>query len=90
MRHTAKRSGDSCGESQRLSFRGSAPRRPKRNTEHDRVHTQALSESGPEQDGDEDPEQQSSGNTELHTQSREEESGAGQSSRPRTECKSAC
>ena len=31
-RHTAKRSGDSCGESQRLSFGGRALQRPKRNT----------------------------------------------------------
>ena len=45
MGHTAKRSDDSCGESQRLSFGGSALQRPKWNTEHDRVHTQALSES---------------------------------------------
>ena len=29
-RHTANRSGDSCEESQRLSFGGSRPRRPKR------------------------------------------------------------
>ena len=32
MRHTAIRGGDSCGESQRLSFGGSAPRRPKRDS----------------------------------------------------------
>ena len=68
MRHTAKRSGGSCGESQRLSFGGSALRRPKRNTEHDRI---APSESGPEQDGDEEPEQPSSGNTNLHAQSQQ-------------------
>ena len=36
-RHTANRSGDSCEESQRLSFGGSAPRRPKQ-------------EAGPRQD----------------------------------------
>ena len=30
MRHIAKRSGDSCGESQRLSFGGTAAQRPKR------------------------------------------------------------
>ena len=90
-RHTARRSGDSCGESQRLSFGGTAARRPKRNTELDRIHTQALSENGPEKDCDEEPEQPSSGNTDLHAQSQEEEeSGVGQSSRPRTACEGAC
>ena len=39
-RHTAKRSGDSCGESQQ-SFGGSAPRRPKQGKpNHDRIRTQ--------------------------------------------------
>ena len=69
---------DSCGESHRLSFGGSALQRQKRNTEQDRVHTQALSESGLEQDCDD------AQNLE------EEESGAGQSSKPRTACEVAC
>ena len=48
---------------------------------------QFFTQSGPEQDGDEEPEQRRSGNTDLHAQCREgEEIGAGQSSRPRTAC----
>ena len=90
-RHTANRSCDSCGESQRLSFGGTAAWRPKRNTELDHIHTLSLSESGPEQDVDEEPEQPSSGNTDLHAQSREgEESGACQTSMPRPACEGAC
>ena len=46
MRHTAKGSGDSCGESQRLSFGGSAPRRPEAGVaEHDHSHAQAVCQS---------------------------------------------
>ena len=78
MRHTAERSGDSCGKSQRPSFSGNLPRR------------QSLSENGQELDGDEEPEQPSSGNTDLHAQSRDgDQSGACQSSRPRTACEGA-
>ena len=83
------RSGDSCGESERLSFCESRPLEAEaEHAEHDRIHAETLRESRPEQDGDEEPEQTNSGINDLHARRAEERgvrcwSDAGQTSGPR-------